>query len=126
MSDHQDTKGRRFEVAPVERIAQHPELLEEVVRDLCGWEPEDYAVNDESLLSDLTDRDTDREALYATVAARYGVTVRDSDPEPYLWDLIERIARCRRGEVASAHTRTGLACYGLQPALDGGGHVIDG
>jgi len=32
--------------APIERIRQDSDLLEEVVRDLCGWEPEDYAVSD--------------------------------------------------------------------------------
>ena len=40
MSDRQGPKTRRFEYPPVERITQHSELLEEVVRDLCGWEPE--------------------------------------------------------------------------------------
>jgi hypothetical protein len=119
MSDHQDTKGRRFEHAPIERITQHPELLEEVVCDLCGWEPEDYAVSDESLLWDLMDRDIDRAALYTTVAERYGVTVRAGDPEPFLWDLIARIARNRRGERSTDHTRTGLMCQACrQPIAD--------
>jgi hypothetical protein len=89
-----------FEAAPVERITEHPDLLAEVVRDLCGWEPEDYAVSDESLLSDLVDRETDLAALYADVATRYGVTVLTGQAEPYLWQLIDQIATRRRGEVA--------------------------
>lgn len=86
---------RQFSPAPIDRITHHPELLAEVILDLCGWEPEDYAVSDESLLSDMVDLDTDRGALYAAVAARYGVTVPQDAPEPYLWDLIDRIASAR-------------------------------
>jgi hypothetical protein len=46
---------RRVQYAPIERIEDHPQFLEEVAREFCGWEPEDYAVSDENLLSDLVD-----------------------------------------------------------------------
>jgi len=72
------------EYAPQERIHDHPDVLADLVRACCGWEPEDYAVSDESLLSDLVEADADIEALYAAVRARYGVTVT-CDPQPYLW-----------------------------------------
>lgn len=86
----------RFDHAPQERIDDHPELLAEVVRVCCGWEPEDYAVSDESLLSDLVEVDADLDALYAAVRQRYGVAVT-LDPEPYLWQLVDQIAQTRRG-----------------------------
>lgn len=85
----------RFEHAPQERIDDHPELLAEVVRDCCGWEPEEYAVSDESLLSDLVDVDDDLDALYATVRERYGITVTPH-PQPYLWQIVDQIAQARR------------------------------
>jgi len=82
----------KFTPAPQERIYQHQVLLAELLRDLCELEPEDYAVSDESLLSDMVDLDTDLTALYARVAERYGVTVPMDEPEPYLWQLVEQIA----------------------------------
>jgi hypothetical protein len=86
----------RFTQAPSERIRWHPDLLAEVLRDLCGWEPDEYAVSDESLLSDMVDLETDLNALYAAVAERYGVTVSLDGPQPYLWQLIDQIAMRRR------------------------------
>jgi hypothetical protein len=47
MRDRQDPTPTRFGVAPIDRITEHPDLLAEFVRDLCGLEPEDYAVSDE-------------------------------------------------------------------------------
>ena len=85
----------RFTHAPIDRIDWHPELLAEVMRDLCGFEPEEYALSDESLLSDMVDLETDLAALYATVSERYGVIVRPDEPQPYLWQLIDQIARRR-------------------------------
>jgi hypothetical protein len=87
-----------FQYAPQERIADHPDVLADLVRACCGWEPEDYAVSDESLLSDLVDPDADLAALYAAVRQRYGVAVTP-DPEPYLWQLVEQIAAHRRAAL---------------------------
>lgn len=89
-----------FQYPPQERVYEHPDLLADLVRACSELEPEDYAVSDESLLSDMVDADEDLEALYAMVRQRYGVAV-SHDPEPYLWELVEQIATQRRGARGS-------------------------
>ena len=48
-----------FEYAPADRMYEHPDVLAEFMRRVCRLEPEEYALSDESLLSDLDTIDTD-------------------------------------------------------------------
>jgi hypothetical protein len=68
---------------------EHPELLEDFMRRVCGLEPEDYALSDESLLSDLDTSDADEP--FEAVRRLYGADV-PRRPQPYLWKIIAQIA----------------------------------
>jgi hypothetical protein len=83
-----------IEYAPAERIYEHPDVLEEFMRRICELEPEDYALSDESLLSDLDTIDTDE--LFKAVHRVYGINV-PRRPQPYLWEIIAEIAAKRAG-----------------------------
>ena len=81
-----------FEHAPADRMYEHPDVLEEFMRRVCGLEPEEYALSDESLLSDLDTIDTDE--LFEIVHRVYGISV-PRRPQPYLWEIIAEIAAKR-------------------------------
>jgi hypothetical protein len=82
----------KIEYAPADRMYEHPDVLEEFMRRICGLEPEEYALSDESLLSDLDTIDTDE--LFEAVHRVYGVNV-PRRPQPYLWEIIAEIAAKR-------------------------------
>lgn len=67
-------------------------MLEEFMRRVCGLEREEYALSDESLLSDLDTTDTDE--LFNVVHRVYGINV-PRRPQPYLWEIIAEIAAKR-------------------------------
>jgi len=71
---------------------EHPDVLEEFMRRVCGLEPEEYSLSDESLLSDLDMIDTDE--LVEVVHRVYGINV-PRRPQPYLWEIIAEIATKR-------------------------------
>jgi hypothetical protein len=52
---------------------EHPDALEEFMRRVCRLEPEEYALSDESLLSDLDTIDTDQ--LFEAVHRIYGINI---------------------------------------------------
>jgi hypothetical protein len=82
----------KIEYAPADRIYEHRDVLEDFMRRICGLEPEDYALSDESLLSDMDTTDTDE--LFKAVHRVYGIEVR-RNPQPYLWEIIAGIATKR-------------------------------
>jgi hypothetical protein len=80
----------KFSLPPTDRIDAHPAVVADLLQALCELEPGEYAVSDESYLSDMVDLATDLAALYAAVRARYGIEVAH-EPEPYLWEVVDRI-----------------------------------
>jgi hypothetical protein len=64
-------------------------VLEEFMRRICGLEPVEYTLSDESLLSDLNTIDADE--LFEVVHRVYGINV-PRRPQPYLWEIIAEIA----------------------------------
>lgn len=82
----------KIEYAPADRMYARPDVLEEFMRRVCGLEPEEYALSDESLLSDLDMIDTDE--LVEVVYRVYGINV-PRRPQPYLWEIIAEIATKR-------------------------------
>lgn len=88
-------KERRIEYAPVERIDDHREILEELMQRIFDLEPGTYALSDESLVSDLADLD-EWDDTVAAMKRQYGIDLAAEDPEPYLWEVLARIA-ARRG-----------------------------
>jgi len=82
-----------FETAPQIRINDHPEVLADFMRRICQLEPDEYALSDESLLSDM---DSDSDDLFVAVRRIYGIDVPSGRDQPFLWQVIEQIATNRR------------------------------
>jgi hypothetical protein len=79
-----------IETAPTEHIDRHPEVLADFMRRVCGLAPGEYALSDESVLSDLETDDSER--LFAYVRDMYGVDVPGGPDQPFLWQVIDKIA----------------------------------
>jgi hypothetical protein len=84
----------RFETAPQVRINDHPDVLADFMRQICDLEPDEYALSDESLLSDLDSIDTGE--LFAAVRRIYAIDVPSGRDQPFLWEVIEKIAAKRK------------------------------
>ena len=70
----------QFETAPQVRISEHPDVLADFMRQICELEPDEYALSDESLLSDLDSIDTDE--LFTAVRRIYGIDVPSGHDQP--------------------------------------------
>jgi hypothetical protein len=88
-------KEGRIEFAPADRIDDHREILEEFMWRIFEFEPGSYALSDESLVSDMTGLDGWDDTV-AAVKHQYGIDLAAEQPQPYLWEVIARIAALRR------------------------------
>lgn len=79
--------------APTGQIDRHPDVVADFMRRVCGAQPGEYALNDQSVLSDLDSADTDRLAAY--VRDIYGVDLPPGPDQPFVWQIIDRIAAGR-------------------------------
>jgi len=79
--------------APTNRIDRHPGLVADFMRRVCGAEPGEYALSDETVLADLDDASGERLAGY--VRDIYGIDLPQGPDQPYVWQIIDRIAAGR-------------------------------
>lgn len=90
-------KEGRIELAPAERVDDHPDILEEFMRRIFGFEPGTYALSDESFVSDMAGMDEWDDSVSA-VKREYGIDLATEEPQPYLWEVVARIAARRARE----------------------------
>jgi len=86
-------KGKRITIADTDRVEDHREIAGEFMAEIFGLSPGEYAISDESGLSDFVSFDQDRtNELWNRVAACYAVNAADVGTDR-LVDIFDAIAR---------------------------------
>ena len=71
-------KGKKFECAPTEGVNLFTEIAEDFIRQIFGFEPEEYMITDESILSDFIGlEDITEQDIHKRVAKLYDVDISD-------------------------------------------------
>lgn len=77
-----------------EKVDAHRDLLAAVIKRLTGLGAHEFAVSDESYLSDFDAIDPD--ALLSKAERLYGIQIARRKEEPFLWEVLVQIAAQRQ------------------------------